>query len=220
MRVDSIHLLILGAGLAAANPLSVMISTTEVSAIRLGHAAASPLPEVSSDASPTRMRHICKNMQKGIQDTASRLFAAIGLSGPSVSVTAPVTEGGVTRVQITHHRLVPTVVEPYTAGGGSVMRHGMHKGHEEHKLHGSLLNRVHRALMSLGPWEGRVVAFVLGCGIGVLLRMLWVLAVLSVRAFRSNPEPETIFVYAEDSPSYEFVDEKKLLTSGEAEVRA
>jgi len=48
--------------------------------------------------------------------------------------------------------------------------------------------RIHRALSSLGPWEGRAVAFVLGCGIGVLLRMFFVLAVLSVRAIRSKRE--------------------------------
>lgn len=30
------------------------------------------------------------------------------------------------------------------------------------RLHGSFLRRIHRALMALGPWEGRAVAFVLG----------------------------------------------------------
>ncbi|KAJ7057626.1 hypothetical protein C8F01DRAFT_991648 [Mycena amicta] len=50
----------------------------------------------------------------------------------------------------------------------------------------SVLMRVHFALMSLGAWEGCAVAFVLGCGIGVLLRMFWVLTVLSVRALRST----------------------------------
>ncbi|KAJ6483916.1 hypothetical protein C8R45DRAFT_757782, partial [Mycena sanguinolenta] len=48
----------------------------------------------------------------------------------------------------------------------------------------SFLMRVHFALMSLGAWEGCAVAFVLGCGIGVLLRMFWVLAVLAFRAVR------------------------------------
>jgi hypothetical protein len=43
------------------------------------------------------------------------------------------------------------------------MRH-----HEVHNLHkgcppkGPFLHRVHRALMLLGRWEGRIVAFVLG----------------------------------------------------------
>ncbi|TFK78560.1 hypothetical protein K466DRAFT_606870 [Polyporus arcularius HHB13444] len=34
----------------------------------------------------------------------------------------------------------------------------IHRPH--HRLHGSFLRRVHHALMSLGPWEGRAVAFV------------------------------------------------------------
>jgi len=49
-----------------------------------------------------------------------------------------------------------------------------------------------------------------GCGIGVLLRMFWVLAVLLVRAFRGTPSPEeAIFVYAEEvAPLYRENDEK------------
>jgi hypothetical protein len=50
--------------------------------------------------------------------------------------------------------------------------------------------RLHRSLNALGPWEGKVVAFVLGCGIGVLLRMVWVLAVISYRSIRGGREPE------------------------------
>jgi len=50
--------------------------------------------------------------------------------------------------------------------------------------------RLHRSLNALGPWEGKVVAFVLGCGIGVLLRMVWVLAVISYRAIKGGREPE------------------------------
>jgi len=77
------------------------------------------------------------------------------------------------------------------------------------------LHRVHRALISLGPWEGRIVAFVLGCGIGVLLRMFWVSAVLLVRGVRNNPERAseegTIFVYTEDPPPpYREIEEKRL----------
>lgn len=74
---------------------------------------------------------------------------------------------------------------------GHRFRH-MHNGERP-----SFLMRVHIALMSLGPWEGRAVAFVLGCGIGVLLRMAWVLVVLTVRGFRSpRSEEEEEHVYA------------------------
>jgi len=44
--------------------------------------------------------------------------------------------------------------------------------------------------MNLGAWEGRAVAFVLGCGIGVLLRMFWVLAVVTYRTFKGQHEDE------------------------------
>jgi hypothetical protein len=50
-----------------------------------------------------------------------------------------------------------------------------------------------------------------GCGIGVLLRMSWVLTVLVMRALRGTPAPEEmIFVYSEEvSPPYQENDEKK-----------
>ncbi|KAI1787450.1 hypothetical protein LXA43DRAFT_896253 [Ganoderma leucocontextum] len=64
-------------------------------------------------------------------------------------------------------------------------------GHGHHHLRGSFLRRVHHALITLGPWEGRAVAFVLGCGIGVLLRMVWVMALVTTRAFRGSREQET-----------------------------
>lgn len=41
--------------------------------------------------------------------------------------------------------------------------------------------RLERALYSLSPWEGRALAFVIGCGIGVLLRMVFVFIILGVR---------------------------------------
>ena len=55
---------------------------------------------------------------------------------------------------------------------------------------------------------------VVGCGIGVLVRMIFVLTVLFVRALRGNlgaePEETTILVYAEEiAPPYEAIDEKK-----------
>ncbi|KAJ7121975.1 hypothetical protein C8R43DRAFT_1032722 [Mycena crocata] len=69
--------------------------------------------------------------------------------------------------------------------------HGHGHGHRfHHQEKHSFLMRVHFALMSLGPWEGRAVAFVLGCGIGVLLRMLWVMAVISYRMIKGPRSAE------------------------------
>jgi hypothetical protein len=50
----------------------------------------------------------------------------------------------------------------------------------------TFLRRLHAALMALDTWEARAVAFVLGCGIGVLLRMLWVFFVLIGRGLRED----------------------------------
>jgi len=61
-----------------------------------------------------------------------------------------------------------------------------HNKHHHHKA--SFMRRVHHALMTLGPWEGRAVAFVLGCGIGVLLRMVWVFAVVTYRLIKGENE--------------------------------
>ncbi|QRW08368.1 hypothetical protein RhiLY_07367 [Ceratobasidium sp. AG-Ba] len=58
--------------------------------------------------------------------------------------------------------------------------------------------RLTHALSSLGPWEGRAVSFVLGCGLGVLLRMLYVFAVLIVRGVRCR-RAERRITLVEDS---------------------
>ncbi|EIW63662.1 uncharacterized protein TRAVEDRAFT_26841 [Trametes versicolor FP-101664 SS1] len=81
-----------------------------------------------------------------------------------------------------------------------------HRFQRFHRHHGSFLRRVHHALMALGPWEGRAVAFVLGCGIGVLLRMMWVMVLLTARAIRGPSGEDT------DSDGYDVVfDEAELL---------
>ncbi|KAI0731607.1 hypothetical protein C8Q72DRAFT_821582 [Fomitopsis betulina] len=89
-----------------------------------------------------------------------------------------------------------------------------------HHRHGPFLRRMHFALMALGPWEGRAVAFVLGCGIGVLLRMMWVMGVVLVRAVSSRRSDdnvhEAVAVFDADAeeilvapPQYTFYPEEK-----------
>jgi len=216
-------LLLAGAGLAAPSPAK-LISTTEFSAIRLGHAAANAELPIGPDAKPARMRHICKNMQKAAQNTYTRLLTIIGISGPSLSDGKNGPEGRFSRIQVTYHKFVPIPVVANAAALGAgdsqdgrqsdgtlVHHHGAYRYHKDGQYRGPFLRRVHRALMMLGPWEGRIVAFVLGCGIGVLLRMFWVMAVLFVRGTRGEPEhEEAILVCAEEVvPIYSEIDEKK-----------
>jgi hypothetical protein len=83
--------------------------------------------------------------------------------------------------------------------------------------------RIHRALLALGVWEGRAVAFVLGCGIGVLFRMFYVMTILTYRILRgNNNEVEyTELVFTEDAedlivppPHYIYADEEKVNIAG------
>jgi len=67
-----------------------------------------------------------------------------------------------------------------------------HKHAHAHRHHRSFFRRIHHALMSLGAWEGRAVAFVLGCGIGVLLRMLYVLVIVTYRTIRGDRDEDNV----------------------------
>jgi hypothetical protein len=87
-------------------------------------------------------------------------------------------------------------------------RHNMRPLHHR----SSFMVRLSRALASLGPWEGRAVSFVLGCGLGVLLRMLFVFGVLIVRSVRARREERRI-VLEEDSVIF-VADVKEPIVSG------
>ena len=157
---------------AAPSPAK-LIPTTELSALRLGHPAANAGPPIGPDAKPARMRHICKNMQKAVQNTYTRLLTIIGISGPSLSDGKSVSESRISRIQITYHKFVPVPVVANAAALGAgesqdapddtmVHHHGAYRYRKGGQYRGPFLRRVHRALMMLGPWEGRIVAFVLG----------------------------------------------------------
>lgn len=101
-----------------------------------------------------------------------------------------------------------------------------HSHHDmKHKKAGSFLRRVHRAIMALSLWEGRAVAFVLGCGMGVLLRMFWVMSVLVYRTVRGERPEEVSHGYimfehdAENNfvPPPEYTDEKVKVAEVEAQ---
>ena len=154
-----------------ATPNVKLISTTNVSAFCLGHAAANAGPSVDPDAQPTRMHHLCKNVQKAVQNTATRLLTIIEIGGPSLAGPDSAPEGRLTRIQVTYHKIIPVPVvdnahvlgagdpqEGRQLDGAMVHHHGAHRYHKD----APFLRRVHRALMMLGPWEGRIVAFVLG----------------------------------------------------------
>jgi hypothetical protein len=87
-----------------------MISTTDVLSIRLGHTAANSGPPVGPDAQPTKMYHLCKNVQKVVQNTTIHLLMILGISGPLLSDTAPVPEGRLTHIHFSYHKVIPALV--------------------------------------------------------------------------------------------------------------
>lgn len=146
-------------------------------------------------------------------------------------VTLPMVDTPETFVHGHHAQVEDLSDQPHD---GPVERpHHPHKEHDHkhrkfrkfrcHKRIRGFFRRIHRALTTLGPWEGRAVAFVMGCGIGVLLRMFWVLSVLVYRTIRGDREEqvheyivldqdiETVFVapprYTDEK--HEFVEDEK-----------
>ncbi|KZV97784.1 hypothetical protein EXIGLDRAFT_746950 [Exidia glandulosa HHB12029] len=85
-------------------------------------------------------------------------------------------------------------------------------------------HRLQVALLTLGPWEGRIVAFVLGCGIGVLLRLVWVMCVIAFRSVRRSNEEDVEFDLEEEEeyllPPPEYTDEKVVLAAAEVQPPA
>jgi len=205
-------LLLAGAGLANAQLAVEEPTRNELTHLRFGHAVVNKpdveLPTeghirviVTSIARPAHANHDNKSKtgcggskmrSKAIQ-VANALRKAFGL--------API------KTHHHHHHQPPPATEvtgmhPNHKDGAHIMGHHdenmvHHHGHKFH--HKSFNARLQRALMSLGPWEGGAVAFVLGCGIGVLLRMFFVLLIVAVRGIRaSRSENEYIQIDAEE----------------------
>jgi len=142
----------------------------------------------------------------GLDDGKVRILPFIGTPNTFAPVHGKDAEGTITVISIDtphdgrHHHGYHT--------------HGRHR-HNKGYGKGSFINRIHYSIMNLGRWEGRVVAFVLGCGIGVLLRMLFVLTVVMHRALKGQRGEEqheysqiTIIEEIVDNPSPSYVDEK------------
>ncbi|PPR00094.1 hypothetical protein CVT24_008996 [Panaeolus cyanescens] len=78
--------------------------------------------------------------------------------------------------------------------------------HHMHSMEPPFFDRLQFSLMNLGVWEAAAVSFVLGCGIGVLLRMFYVLTVLAIRSFKGHNDDE--IQYAEITIIEDYDDEE------------
>lgn len=197
-------LLVAGAGLVSANTAAEEPTRNALANVRFGHAMAPeqnipPPPRVmiisSVQAAPGpggRMRGCGGRFRSKAIAVANAFRKAFGLEPIEV---VP---------HHMHHPHPPKGAEahilPFIGAGTPTFAnikmegapphpHFHHSHHSHHRA--SFHERLNRALLSLGPWEGGAVAFVLGCGIGVLLRMFFVLILVTVRAFkckRSNAD--------------------------------
>jgi len=236
MKLPFLSVLVAGAALVevGASPLRVIVVTNsqEVSPkLRFGHAAGhhninSPVLPAGSNG---RIRRPCgggRIRQKAVEiSNAFRKALGFPLIDNHVMPVRPVNNARPDgMVHILPFVGTPPTFLPVHESGKVIMLPHPH-GHPQDRLTHHMerepfSRRLHFALMALGPWEGRAVAFVLGCGIGVLLRMLWVLCVISYRIVRGGKEKEhnyaeIIVVEEYDAgetapapPTYTYSDEK------------
>ncbi|CAL1705982.1 unnamed protein product [Somion occarium] len=224
MRITAFPLL-LAAGLAmqaAASPIRVVVVTShqEMSPVPFGHPIGDrPVlghmmrPDmmtatnaaIQNDPSAGRRGHLCGLMKEKGLIMANKFRQIFGL--PLIETVHPTkphieptpnnpnnTDGAV--------HILPFIGTPIARPGEGQV-HG--RPHFHHRYHDTFLKRVHHALMTLGPWEGRAVAFVLGCGIGVLLRMIWVMSLLTIRMFRSGNRASDEDFYNQTSDDMEYI---------------
>ncbi|KAF8904877.1 hypothetical protein CPB85DRAFT_1437622 [Mucidula mucida] len=89
----------------------------------------------------------------------------------------------------------------------------------------TVVDCLHHALIFLGPWEGRAVAFVFGCGIGVILRFFFLIGLLSYHAFTRRQQTRVADCYfvdasqtVENPPVYD-VDVKEVVFDAQEETQ-
>lgn len=213
MRLSSISAaLTLAAGLVSAAPIRVVIISTSqriapvnaapawAQSIRWGHAAAPALnslpplnqPLVADDSTRSHWRD--NKVWSGVKGTESGMrMRKGGCRGGMRAKTMqignklrvilglPPIEAhshGMSKIHITESTSQPT-------------RHRHYHAHQ-HMYKQPFTFRLSHALATLGPWEGRAVSFVLGCGLGAILRMLFVFSVLIVRSMRCQRRQQPV----------------------------
>ncbi|CAE6469284.1 unnamed protein product [Rhizoctonia solani] len=205
MKIPSISVAFaLAASLVNAAPIRVVVISTSqrvapvdsapvwAQSIRWGHAAApafNSLPPLNQPAQPndSMMSHWM----------SGKAWTGVKEAGPNVQMRKGGCRGGmrVKAMQMGNRLRVIfglPPIEPHFHGMKKIQiveatsqptrYHHFHAHHHMHKQ--PFMHRLAHALAALGPWEGRVVSFVLGCGLGAILRMLFVFSVLIVRSMR------------------------------------
>ncbi|KAI0686749.1 hypothetical protein BC835DRAFT_1513108 [Cytidiella melzeri] len=253
MRVTLLPLLLAGAGLVAtASPIRVVVVSghNDVSSFTRIRVSSPFLPNIFRPEGPgvpmaetpqqsSGHRHLCSKLRNKALDISNKFREAFGLpllmKTPESTPTAPVDEMKILPFIGTPPIALPSGTNDEHHGEQPVEHHDGHKQdlrhHRKGGCHRSFTHRLHRALMVLGPWEGRAVAFVLGCGIGVLLRMFWVIAIVVARSFKSrknndDSDVEHILIFERDAEDIvvsppQYTDEKvALVAEGKVDATA
>jgi len=77
--------------------------------------------------------------------------------------------------------LPPIETQPFIGTPSTPLSQEEDREHTHNRSDDNFPKRLLEAFMTLKWWEGGIVAFIFGCGIGVLLRLVWVVAVVSYR---------------------------------------
>jgi len=188
--------------LASASPLRVIVVSSSVETLQSGPVAHLRRPHLTQEMDNrviTKQHAPCgARLRQKVSSMSDAFKIAFGFAAEPKNVQPkaapmPFVEGKFPGGERLH--ILPISAMPVAPHRGHHHGQGFH-----HKKQASFLMRVHFALMSLGPWEGRAVAFVLGCGIGVLLRMFFVMAVLTYRMIKGQRSP------SEDEHEYTVID--------------
>ncbi|KAJ7860346.1 hypothetical protein B0H13DRAFT_2355664 [Mycena leptocephala] len=201
MKLSIVPLAVACTGLlASASPLRVIVVSSSVETIHSGPVAHLRPPHATQEADNsaiTKQHAPCgARLRQKVSSMSNAFKIAFGFAVEPKNgkpAPTPLVEGKFPGGERLH--ILPMSAMPVAPHRGHHHGQGFH-----HKKQASFLMRVHFALMSLGPWEGRAVAFVLGCGIGVLLRMFFVMAVLSYRMIKGQRSP------SEDEDEYTVID--------------
>jgi len=171
-------------GQVAAAPLKVVVITSspftnDVSAavmpMRLGHAAGLSRVPILADPGTSKalVQHDLTNiscarakMAQRVREITNKLREAFGL--PLIEASYP----SISAAEEAH--ILPYETREHV------------KLHRSRRRAQTFLRRLRRSVAALSPWEGRALSFVLGCGIGALLRMFFVFTVLIFRSLRSS----------------------------------
>jgi len=174
------------------DPTSVNGVETKILAFRLGHAAglgrlgdyriADNLPAPKSGCK------VLLGKAQSLSDGLRRIFSLASIVRPASGAHAsgPVPHHGPESSEGTLH-ILPFIPSDSTSSSDPALYHSNNVHHHNHHNH-PFVARLGHAIRSLGPWEARVVAFVLGCGFGALLRILFMFCLIAIRALRNRSQ--------------------------------